>query len=346
MAKTVSFPRVAERALIVGLSGPLLTPDERDFFADLNPWGFILFSRNVSSPEQMRRLTGNLRDTVGRDAPILIDQEGGRVARMKEPHWQEWAPVRDVCDGMSNEIALMRALRLRYRIIALELREVGVDVNCVPLVDVPQLNAHPVIGNRALGVKPMEVAIRAREVASGTLEGGCLPVIKHLPGHGRALHDTHENMTRVTASVEELRRVDFPPFLALRDVALGMTAHVIFDAIDPKACATHSPAVIDIVRGELGFDGLLMTDDISMKALDLPMHLRVRRALHAGCDVILHCNGNSSEMKAIAEEAPELQGAALQRAEHALAQRGRPRDGKIADLRAIHDGLLKEMTHV
>ncbi|MEM1277764.1 MAG: glycoside hydrolase family 3 N-terminal domain-containing protein [Pseudomonadota bacterium] len=331
--------------MIVGLSGPLLTPEERDFFAELNPWGFILFARNVSSPEQLRRLTDNLRNTVGRDAPILIDQEGGRVARMGAPHWQEWLPVRDICEGMRDEIALMQALRLRYRIIAMELRYAGIDVNCVPLVDVPQRNAHPVIGNRALGWKPMEVAIRAREVAAGTIEGGCLPVIKHLPGHGRALNDTHEDMTRVSASLDELRKVDFPPFLALRDAAMGMTAHVIFEAIDPEACATHSPDVIALIRGELGFEGLLMTDDLSMKALKLPMGLSARKALAAGCDVILHCNGNRGEMLAIAEETPALAGDALNRAERVLDQRRAPRDGDAEALRDLHDGLLKEMTY-
>ncbi|MEM8790753.1 MAG: glycoside hydrolase family 3 N-terminal domain-containing protein [Pseudomonadota bacterium] len=334
---------MAERAVITGLAGPVLSEVERAFFAELQPWGFILFSRNIENPEQLRRLTSDLRETVGREAPILIDQEGGRVARMRGPHWQDWAPVRETCEAAGDEMALMQALRLRYRIIGMELRAVGIDVNCVPLLDVPQRNAHPIIGDRALGWTPMEVALRAREAAAGLIEGGCLPVIKHLPGHGRALHDSHEDLPRVAATMDELRAVDFPPFLAMRDAVLGMTAHIVFDAIDRERCATLSPAAIRLIRDELGFDGLLMTDDLSMKALTGPMGLRARLALAVGCDVILHCNGDMAEMEAIAAEVPDLGADALRRADKALAARRSPIEGDLADLRAAHDALLREM---
>ncbi|MEM7211552.1 MAG: glycoside hydrolase family 3 N-terminal domain-containing protein, partial [Pseudomonadota bacterium] len=246
----------APSAAIYGLSGPELTEQERDFFRDAAPWGFILFARNIETPDQMRRLTGDMRDAVGRDAPILIDQEGGRVQRMRAPHWKEWPPVRDLGDELDDEMSILTALRHRYAEIARELRSVGVDVNCVPLLDVPQPNAHPIIGDRALGWTATEIAVRGREAMAGLLENGVLPVIKHLPGHGRALHDSHEELPRVTASLAELRKIDFPPFLSMRDAPLGMTAHVVYEAIDPDNCATLSEAALNMIRTELGFDGL------------------------------------------------------------------------------------------
>lgn len=334
---------MGDAAAILGLSGPELTAEERAFFADLAPWGFILFARNVETRAQLRRLTDDLRDAVGRDAPILIDQEGGRVARLRGPEWVEWLPVRELCDGLGDELSVMEALRLRYRTIALELRDVGVDVNCVPLLDVPQRNAHPIIGDRALGWTPHEVALRGREAAAGLLAGGVLPVIKHLPGHGRALHDSHENLPRVKASMAELRNVDFPPFVAMRDAVLGMTAHVVYEAIDPDRPATLSPAAIGLIRDELGFDGLLMTDDLSMKALSGPMEARTTAALAAGCDVVLHCNGDMDEMREIAGTVGVLSGVGARRAEAALAARPAPDPAEIAELRARHDELTREL---
>ncbi|MBY8977701.1 glycoside hydrolase family 3 protein [Rhodobacteraceae bacterium NNCM2] len=334
---------MAEAAVILGLSGPRLTPKEAAFFAELSPWGFILFSRNIETREQLRQLTDDLRGAVGREAPILIDQEGGRVARLRPPEWLDWVPVRDLCEGLGDELAVMEALRLRYRTIALELREVGIDVNCVPLLDVPQRNAHPIIGDRALGWTPHEVALRGREAAAGLLDGGVLPVIKHLPGHGRALHDSHEDLPRVGASMAELRDVDFPPFVAMRDAVLGMTAHVIFDAIDADLPATLSPAAIRLIREQLGFDGLLMTDDLSMKALTGPMENRARDSLAAGCDVVLHCNGDMAEMMEIAGAVGSLSGDAARRAARALAARRAPDPAEIADLRARHDELTREL---
>ncbi|MEL7153034.1 MAG: glycoside hydrolase family 3 N-terminal domain-containing protein, partial [Pseudomonadota bacterium] len=258
---------MASRAAIYGCAGLALTDAERTFFREASPWGFILFARNIESPDQVRRLTADLRACVGLNAPILIDQEGGRVQRMRAPHWKEWPPVRDLGDEMDDEMSILTALRNRYAEIARELIDVGIDVNCVPLLDVPQLNAHPIIGDRALGWTASEIAIRGREAMAGLLDNGVLPVIKHLPGHGRALHDSHLELPRVDAPIEELRKVDFPPFLSMRDAPLGMTAHVVYEAIDPENCATLSSQVLEMIRVELGFDGLLMTDDLGMKAL-------------------------------------------------------------------------------
>jgi len=312
------------RAAIYGLAGTAPSEREAAFFRDADPWGFILFARNVETPDQVRRLTDGLRAIVGRAAPILIDQEGGRVQRLGPPHWRQWEPVRDLCDSAADETALMQALRARYRAISEDLRAVGIDVNCVPVLDVPQPNAHPIIGDRAFGRFPAEVALRAREAAAASLEAGVLPVIKHLPGHGRALSDSHRDLPRVTASMAELRGTDFVPFRAMRDQVLGMTAHVVYDAIDPEACATLSPAAIRLIRDELGFDGLLMTDDLSMGALTGPMGARACAALAAGCDLILHCNGEMDEMQAVAAAVPALSGDASRRAARAEAARPAP----------------------
>lgn len=311
----------ASSAAIYGLSGLHLTEAERDFFRDSASWGFILFARNIETPEQVRRLTGDLRDAVGRNAPILIDQEGGRVQRMRAPHWKEWPPVRDLGDELDDELSVLTALRTRYAEIARELLAVGVDVNCVPLLDVPQPNAHPIIGDRALGWTATEIAVRGREAMAGLIENGVLPVIKHLPGHGRALHDSHEELPRVSSSLAELRKVDFPPFLSMRDAPLGMTAHVVYEAIDPDNCATLSEAALTMIRTELGFDGLLMTDDLGMKALTGPMSERGSKALAAGCDVVLHCSGDMGEMQELAPAIPSLADDALRRAKRAEAAR-------------------------
>lgn len=313
-------------AAICAPAGQELSDIEREFFRETSPWGFILFARNADNPQQVLRLTSDLREAVGRDAPILIDQEGGRVQRLRAPHWKEWPPVRDLGDEDDDEISVLQALRRRYAEIARELLAVGIDVNCVPLLDVPQPNAHPIIGNRALGWTATEIAVRGREAMAGLMENGVLPVIKHLPGHGRSLHDSHEELPRVHASLDELRRVDFPPFLSMRDAPLGMTAHVIYDAMDPDRCATLSPIVLDVIRTELGFDGLLMTDDLGMKALSGPMSERARLALDAGCDVVLHCNGDMDEMRDIASVIPELSGDALRRATRAEQARQKPED--------------------
>ncbi len=312
---------MAAGAVIFGLEGPELSPEEHAFFRDADPWGFILFARNVAAPDQLRRLTADLRAAVGRDAPVLIDQEGGRVARMGPPHWRQWQPVMRLFDG-ADEARALEAACLRYRIIAEELAAVGIDVDCVPLLDVPVPGAHDVIGERALGRDADAVARRGRAVCQGLRAGGVLPVVKHMPGHGRAQVDSHHEVPRVGTPRDELDAVDFAAFRPLAEEALGMTAHVVYEAIDPENCATHSPAVIHAIRDEIGFGGLLMTDDLSMAALAGSMSERVRRALGAGCDVILHCNGRMSEMEEVVAHSPELSGPAAIRAARAENERG------------------------
>ncbi len=322
-------------AAIYGCEGLSPSAEERAFFADAQLFGFIVFARNFDNPDQATALCSELRSSVGRDAPILIDQEGGRVQRMRAPHWKEWPPVRDLGDESTDELSVLKALRQRYGEIARELIAVGVDVNCVPLLDVPQPNAHPIIGNRALGWTATEIAVRGREAMAGLMENGVLPVIKHLPGHGRALHDSHEELPRVSATLEELRKVDFPPFLSMRDAPLGMTAHVVYEALDPENCATLSPAVLEVIRMELGFDGLLMTDDLSMKALTGPMRERAQTALDAGCDIVLHCNGDMDEMQEIASAAPQLSSDGQRRAERAERARQVP-ESPVPEQEAMH----------
>ncbi|QDL93382.1 beta-N-acetylhexosaminidase [Paroceanicella profunda] len=318
------------RAAILGCLGPTLTPGETAFLRDADPWGFILFARNVESPAQVAALVSALRETVGRRAPVLIDQEGGRVARLRPPHWRGWQPVADMIGALEEEADILEALTLRYRLIAHELHALGIDVNCAPLLDVPQPGAHDVIGNRAIGTEPAHIALRGREIAEALRAGGVLPVIKHIPGHGRGMADSHLALPSAEADAATLRAVDFLPFRALRDQALGMTAHMVYPAIDPERCATLSPEVIAVIRGEIGFDGLLMTDDLSMKALTGSFGARTRDALAAGCDVVLHCNGDPEEMRAVMAACPELSGTALARAERAEAARRAPAPFDVA----------------
>lgn len=306
------------RAAIFGLAGTELGAEEAAFLRDADPWGAILFARNVATPAQLRRLTGALREALGRDAPVLIDQEGGRVARLRPPHWRGWAPV--AADAAAGE----EALALRYRLIAAELRAVGIDVNCMPLLDLAVPGADPIIGDRALGGDAATVAARGRAVCDALLAGGVLPVIKHLPGHGRAPCDSHLALPVVDVPREVLETTDFAPFRALADQALGMTAHVVYAALDPDRPATTSPACIAAIRRGIGFDGLLMSDDLSMAALAGPMRARARDALAAGCDMLLHCNADRAEMETVAAEAPMLDAAPARRAARAEATRRAP----------------------
>jgi beta-N-acetylhexosaminidase len=333
------------RPVIFGCEGPDLNDSERRFFAEARPWGFILFARNIETPEQVRRLTDALRESLGRDAPILIDQEGGRVARMRAPHWREWQPALDQCAGLPERSLRVRAMRLRYLLIAGELRAVGIDVNCAPVLDVMQDASHAIIRNRTYGGDPDEVAEIGRAVADGLLEGGVLPVMKHMQGQGRAALDTHVELPVVTATRVELEITDFLPFRALGDLPIAMTGHVVFDAIDPDRCATESPAVVRLIREEIGFDGLLMTDDLSMKALGGRFDGRVARALAAGCDMILHCNGEPEEMVEVAGAVPALSGQALARAERALALRDRGAGLDVASLEAEFSALQRQAAH-
>lgn len=307
-------------AAIFGLGGLVLTPDEREFFASADPWGFILFARNVDTPEQMRALCADLRDCVGREVPIFIDQEGGRVARMRAPHWREWPPALE--DAVGPNAA--RRLWLRYRIISHELRAVGVDGNCAPLADIATEATHPILTNRCYGHDAARVADNARAVADALLRGGVLPVLKHIPGHGRVSADSHLELPATDATIDDLNASDFKAFAQLSDLPLGMTAHVVYSALDATAPATQSPVVLDHIRSQIGFDGLLMTDDLSMQALDGDMTSRARRSLDAGCDLVLHCNGDMAEMGAVADAAGRLGPQAARRADAALTRRKSP----------------------
>jgi beta-N-acetylhexosaminidase len=317
---------MGDRAVIYGCQGTALAPEERRFFAAARPWGFILFARNIADPRQLRRLTAELRGAVGRDAPVLIDQEGGRVARMRGPDWRDWAPALEQCARLPGRDQRARAMYLRYRLIAGELAAVGIDVNCAPVLDLVRPETHAVIANRCYGGDPAEVAAIGRAVAEGLLAGGVLPVMKHVPGHGRAMLDSHRDLPVVESGRAALL-ADFAPFRALATLPMAMTAHVVFRALDPSAPATQSPAVVELIRREIGFAGLLMTDDLSMQALRGGFAERAARALAAGCDIVLHCNGQPSEMAELATAVPDLAGGALARADAALALR-RPAGGE------------------
>ena len=308
--------------VIFGCSGPVLEAAERDFFRDAQPWGFILFGRNVRDRGQVRVLVDALRDTVGdAQAPVLIDQEGGRVARLKPPVWTARPAAARFGElyAKAQETAT-EAAYLNARLIASDLVELGLNVDCLPVLDLPVPGAHDVIGDRAFAGDASVVIDLGRAVIEGMMEGGVLPVMKHIPGHGRATADTHLDMPHVTTPLEELSATDFVTFRSLNTCPMGMTAHVIYDAIDPNRPATTSPRVIrDVIRGEIAFDGLLMTDDLSMDALSGPISARAKAALFAGCDVVLHCNGRMAEMKDVAGEAKPLEGVSLKRAEHAFS---------------------------
>jgi beta-N-acetylhexosaminidase len=330
-------------ATILGCAGPVLGREERAFFRAADPWGFILFARNVETPAQLRRLTADLREAVGRDAPVFIDQEGGRVARMQAPHWRTWAPpfdqvARAAATGLPGWPA--RSMWLRYRLIADELAAVGIDGNCAPVGDIAGPATHPFLRNRCYGETPALVAEVARAVADALLAGGVLPVVKHMPGHGRAAGDSHTDLPRAEAARAELTACDFAPFRALADLPLGMTAHVVYPALDLAAPATLSRAAIRAIRDEIGFAGLLMTDDIAMGALTGSLEARARGALAAGCDVVLHCNGALAEMEEVVAAAGRLTEAGQGRAEAALACRRRPEPIDIPALEAELEALL------
>jgi beta-N-acetylhexosaminidase len=332
-------------AFITGLSGPTFTTAERHFVQEADPWGLILFKRNVTTPDALRRLIGEFRASVGRQAPVLIDQEGGRVQRLGPPHWQSYPPGavygaafdRDPAGGLA-------AARLGARLIANDLAELGIDVDCAPLADVPAAGADAVIGDRAYGTEPAKVAALAGAFAAGLMEGGVLPVLKHLPGHGRATADSHQRLPVVTAERAVLDATDFAAFRPLCGLPLGMTAHVVFAAVDPVAPATTSANIVKyVIRDSIGFTGLLMSDDISMGALSGSLSERSRAAIVAGCDMALHCNGVLSEMLEVAAQAPALAGESARRAEAALAARRPPTpldvDGSRAELAALLQGI-------
>lgn len=316
------------KAFIAGCRGFALENDERAFLARENPWGLILFKRNVVDREQVEDLVETFRAVVERpDAPVLIDQEGGRVQRMGPPHWTKYpaaAAFAEACRGDHREGAELAALSAR--LMAHDLAEVGITIDCLPVLDVPAPSAHHIIGDRAYAKDPKAVALYGRAVADAMLAGGVLPVMKHIPGHGRALADSHLELPRVSASRAELAATDFVPFTLLRDLPVAMTAHVVYEAIDPDRPATTSPLVIGgVIRGEIGFDGLLMTDDLSMKALSGSFAERTQAAFAAGVDLALHCNGDLDEAAEVASVAPHLVGRAAERATAALARLSVPR---------------------
>ena len=333
------------RAFITGIAGAALTTAERHFVQEASPLGLILFKRNVTTPDAMRRLIAEFRTAVGRHAPVLVDQEGGRVQRLGLPHWPIYPPGAAYGAVFDRDPdAGLRAARLGGRLIANDLVQLGIDVDCAPVADVRAVGADPVIGNRAYGSDPAKVAALAGAFAAGLMEGGVLPVLKHLPGHGRATADSHQRLPVVTADRATLDGTDFAAFRPLCDLPLGMTAHVVFTAVDPVAPATTSANIVKhVIRDSIGFTGLLMSDDISMGALSGSLSERTRAAIAAGCDVVLHCDGVLSEMVDVAAEAPALAGAAARRAGAALAARKPPAPLDAAASRAELAKLLNDI---
>jgi beta-N-acetylhexosaminidase len=324
------------RALILGCSGLTLTDDEKAFYREVQPWGFILFGRNIESHEQIRRLTDSLRETVpGRHAPILIDQEGGRVQRIRPPLADKYPSGSDLgAVYRSDPQKGLRAAWLMSRLHAFDLLKLGIDVDCLPVLDVPVAGAHDVIGSRAYGQDPQTVAAMGQAAADGLKAGGMLPVIKHMPGHGRAGADSHHNLPVVDASRAELEEHDFPPFRALNKELMAMSAHVVYTDIDPANPGTTSRIVIDeIIRGLIGFEGLLMSDDVSMNALAGTIGERARDIVAGGCDIVLHCNGVMAEMQAVVVETPLLAGRARARADTVLSGFATPDASDEASLR-------------
>lgn len=310
------------RAFICGCAGHSLDPAERDFLAERQPWGLILFRRNVESPDQLRALTAAFRDVVGRpDAPVLVDQEGGRVQRLTRPHWPRYPAAAAYAERHASDADEARRLaRLGGELMGRDLSDVGITVDCAPVLDLPAEGSSAVVGDRAFGRDPGTVAALAAAFAEGLMAGGVLPVIKHIPGHGRASVDSHLELPTVSADAGALAR-DFAPFRALAHLPMAMTAHIVYRAIDADRPATTSKRVIDaVIRGEIGFGGLLLSDDLSMEALRGTLGERASAASSAGCDMLLHCNGVMHEARAVADAAPTLAGRAAERAAAALAR--------------------------
>ena len=344
--------------LFLGLAGLALNDDERALFRAANPAGYILFKRNVDSPDQVRALTQSLRDLAGRDVPILIDQEGGRVARLRPPHWPEF-PTGERFGLLYDKapITAIEACRLNALALAALLKDLGINVDCLPLLDVRDTQGHDIIGDRSFGAEPMVVSALGKAVLDGFRAGGICGVVKHIPGHGRARADSHLELPVVTASREELER-DFEPFRRLADAPMAMTAHITYTALDAARCATLSPDVIDFIRQDIGFGGLLMSDDLGMHALGNPQSgghppgsnalqdfgARALASLDAGCDIALHCSGDFNEMRSIVEAAPVMSDAAATRLAAAMAWMGsgeaRGDSTPVTEWAAARDALL------
>ncbi|TPW29569.1 beta-N-acetylhexosaminidase [Pararhizobium mangrovi] len=331
------------KPVIFGCSGLKLDPEEIAFFAEHRPWGFILFARNVESIAQLRELTAALRETVGRaDAPVLIDQEGGRVQRLRPPLAPRYPSGGELgAIHAADEDRGVRAAWLQSRLHAFDLSRCGVSVDCLPVLDLPAPGSSSVIGDRAYGTDPHTIIAMGQASAAGLKAGGLLPVVKHVPGHGRARVDTHLELAVVDASLEALRERDFAPFRAMNGEAMAMTAHVVYEAIDPENPATHSSRVVhDIIRAEIGFDGLLMSDDLSMKALLGGFGERASAVLSAGCDMVLHCNGDMGEMRAVADAISSLSGEAKRRADAVTSAFVPADDAREEALRGEFDALI------
>jgi len=328
-------------ATILGCSGLKLTPGEIAFFRDAQPWAFILFGRNIDTPNQLRALCQNLREAVGRDAPIFIDQEGGRVQRLRPPHWDHYRPARDYADIFTlDPEAGQRATYLHMRLIADDLRQVGITANCAPVLDIPVAGADDIISDRAYGDTPQSVIPLAHAAMAGLMTGGVAPVIKHIPGHGRATVDSHKALPVIKASALTLGHTDFVPFEAFHDAPMAMTAHAIYEAIDSERPITISKqGISQLIRKKFGFDGLLMSDDLDMKALSGSLTSRTEACLTAGCDIALQCSGQLPDMVQIAKGAKHLAGDALRRAELAEQTISKPlkldRDAAQKELEAI-----------
>jgi len=334
---------VAISAVIFGCEALTVTDWERDFFARTNPLGFILFLRNCQSPAQVRALVADLRACVGRaDAPVLIDQEGGRVARLKPPHWRAAPAAARFGEMAAADLPrACEAAKINAGLLAAEVRALGISVDCVPLLDLPAAGADRVIGDRAFASDPDVVAALGRAVCDGMLAGGVMPVVKHMPGHGRAKVDSHHALPVVETPRGEMEVTDFRPFAALADAPWGMTAHVVYSAIDPRAPATTSRTIIEeVIRGFIGFDGVLVSDDLSMQALAGGLAERAAAALAAGCDVALHCNGKAAEMTAVAAAVPDLTAAAERRLAAASARLAHPGPTDMPALQARLDSLM------
>jgi beta-N-acetylhexosaminidase len=309
------------KPVIFGTSGLSLTDNERALFREVNPAGYIFFKRNIDSRDQVRALTDELRALHGRDdVPILIDQEGGRVTRMKPPVWPEF-PAGAAFDALYDVSAMtaIEAARNNAEAIALTLTEVGINVDCLPLLDVRVPETTPAIGDRAMGSEPLRVAALGRAVLDGLAKGGVVGVIKHMPGHGRAVVDSHHELPTVSVSKNELEQ-DFAPFRALNKAPMGMTGHIVFEAYDRDRPSTMSPIIIgQVIRDEIGFDGLLMSDDLDMSALSGDVPSRAVECVEAGCDLALNCWGRFDEMIEIANRLPDISAAALDRLNRAMA---------------------------
>lgn len=331
------------RAFITGLAGPALSQAEQAFLREAQPWGLIVFKRNAGEPEQLRRLIGDVRATLGRAVPILVDQEGGRVQRLGPPHWPEYPPAAAYGRLYDRDRgAALAAAELGARLIAADLVSVGIDIDCMPVADVPAAGADAIIGDRAFGDAPGKVAALARGFAQGLAQGGVLPVLKHIPGHGRAMADSHERLPVVTAERAALEATDFAAFRPLASLPLAMTAHVVFTAIDPVEPATTSTAIVDdVIRGSIGYRGLLMSDDLSMGALSGSLAARTEAAIAAGCDMALHCNADMDEMCEVAAAVPSLAGEAARRAAGALAGKRPAAPIDLAAKRAEFSALMR-----